>query len=176
MRELVDFYYGNYRLKLLGSFVRDKKNNLFYGVYSIDNTSGYMVIVFKGKPSLDAIYATYNFDTVKGLNEYYMLVFNRKVTDTIFKFDVERIKSGMYGFSGTNPFEDEFYLDLIDIERMKLPEHKSADEFKPEDFKDFEGRIFPNESYKEVVLYKGNEFNGTIDVSEFGNVLRIIIN
>lgn len=171
MIELMDFYYGNYHLKMLGSFIRDKKNNLFYGIYTIENVKGYMVIVFRGKPSLDTIYATYTFDTVKGLNEYYMVVFKKKVTDTIFREYIQRMKNGMLSF-----FEDEFLLDLIDIERMKMPEHKDADDFKPDDFKDFEGRIFPIESYKEIAIYKGNDFNGTIDVSEFGDVLKIIIN
>lgn len=176
MNELRDFFYGNYHLKLFGSFIRDKKNNLLYGIYAIVNKRGYMVIVFRGKPSLHSIYATYNFETVKGLNEYYMLAFNKKVTETIFKFDIERIKSGVYSFLGTNPLEDEFFLDLIDIERMDVPKRKSIEEFKPDDFKDFEARILPNESYKRIILYKGNDFNGSIDVSEFGDTLRITVN
>ena len=174
MNDLREFNYGNYHLQIIGSFIGDKKNNLFYGTYTSQN--GYMVIVFKGKPSLDGIYATYNFETVKGLNEYYMLVFGHKVTDTIFKADVQRIKNGNYSFLGSNPLEDKFFLDLIDIERMDIPKYKPIDELKPEDFKDFEGRIFMDGGYKEVVIFKGNNFKGSIDTSEFGDVLRIIIN
>lgn len=176
MIELKDFYYGLYHLKMLGSFIGDKKNNLYYGIYAIKNKNWYMVIVFRGKPSLDTIYATYTFETLKGLNEYYMLAFGYKVTDTIFNADVQRIKNGNYSFLGSNPLEDKFFLDLIDIERMDMPKYKPIDDFKPDDIKDFEGRIYPIESYKEILIYKGNDFNGTVDVSEFGDRLRIIIN
>lgn len=176
MVELMDFYYGLYHLKMLGGFIRDKKNNLFYGIYAIKNKKGYMVIVFRGKPSLDTIYATYTFETLKGLNEYYMLVFGHKVTDTIFNADVQRIKNGNYSFLGTNLLEDKFFLDLIDIERMDIPKYKPIDEFKPGDFKDFEGRILKDGGYKEIIIFKGNDFKGSIDTSEFGDRLRIIIN
>lgn len=172
------FYYGDYHLKFIAKHLV-KKEGLYYWFYKIANGKGYMVIVFKilykNEVSLDNIYAEFIFSTLKGLNDFCMSAFNEKVTDTFFSFELKRIKDGVYSFVGTNPLEDEFFLDLIDIDRMDVPQRKPIDEFEAKDFKDFGGKIHLDESIKEVMLYKGKDFNGSVDVSIVDDALCITV-